>query len=990
VGAVAFWSYARRDHATKLLAEVGCVTYDALGIGAPEKTDESGARVLVDGIVTRLHAGTRWRTYSDPHRAIVTLEQHGQSWLITDWRLREEALVSALAKATTDAERNTLLAASVDLQTPELGALLCRRAVEGINKGELPLTRDLLHVAEELGARLRDKRVQATALSVASILPRTPPLRDHPKSLALAREAVSAAIDASDPDVLARALQRLGRTQFVMGAETSPELEQVLELSSDLGDVTPAALAATDLARMQEKRRNYRVALAYGTEALSLAEHTGNASAIINASMIVGGLYNAQAEPRLAAPHFTRALAVARAEGYASSEEDAAISLGYSALTSGDVLAAKKWAAKSFALNRDGDAYGLRSMIAIVEGRSADADRDLREEFACSLGGNASGHDPTWSSGIAAEIASVQLDRGEISEASRWLDRSDALMPDGTNDDANRGFGNMILRARISLALGAIDEGVLTLQDAVETGETLARLVGNGLGQQTGGLWDLDYAYRVLIDALVGRGSYLEAFQYSERMRARFLREFLTGKRLDLRTQYSPEERTLHSRLIEQVQSLNQSGMTLRERSQEWMAVQKQLDRARLELEDFESRVGTAKETETIASISNEAFRLPRVAQGNVVLSYVVSERHTIIFAIDSDPAGRPRIRATRVRIAEKKLTQRVNSLVKALEQRSLRYDGEASDLYKSLVEPVAPFLRGRLAVTIVPDDALWNVPFHALKSAQGTYLIERMAVSYAPAVGFLDKTRFAARAPSDSPTEDLVAFADPTTPAAASRRAFPPLPDADREVREIASLYPKWRTKVRTGEAARESFLRQDGGHSRILHFATHATADLNAPLFSAVLLAPGGGEDGLLEVREIMNLRLNADLAVLSACETGRGPVLLSEGRISLSWAFMLAGCASTIVSQWKADSASTASLMIEFHRQLVAGASIAEALRRAQRVLIGSEHRWQPYYWAAFIAMGRADETLYPHHPGWSPQSGASSKARANFRAKRNPVR
>jgi CHAT domain-containing protein len=981
VGAVALWSYARRDHATKLLADVGCVTFDALGIGAPEKTGGSGARVLVDGIVSRLHAGTRWRTYSDPHRAIVTLEQHGQSWWITDWRLREEALVSALAKATTKAERSTLLAESLDLQTPELGAQLCRRAVEGNNKGEFQLTRDLIGVAVELGVQLRDKRVQAEALSVTSVLYRWGHQQDYPRSLTLAREAASAAIDASDPDVLARALQRLGRTQFVMGAETSDALEQALDLAGDLVDVTPAALAATDLARMQEKRRNYRLALAYGTEALSLAERANNASAIINASMILGGLNSGQHDPRLAALHFERALAVAQSEGYASSIDDAIISLGYCALKAGDIATARKWSDQAFKFDDPGK-YVLRAWLAVQERRYADAERDFREGYACSLNDNNS------RANSMADMAMLKLDMGEIPEASRWLDRADSLLADSTQDDPGLRYLSMTLRARISLALGAVDEAVLTLRDAVETGETMARFVGNGVGQQAGGFIGLDYAYRELIDALVGRGSYLEAFQYSERMRVRLLRGFLTGKRLALRNQFSPEERTRHSSLIERVQSLNENVMALREGSQEWMAVQKQLDRARLELEDFESRVGTAKETETIASISNETFRPPRVAHGNVVLSYVVSDRHTIIFAIDSDPGGRPRIRATRVRIAEKKLTTRVDSLVKALEQRSLRYDREALDLYQSLVEPVAPFLRGRLAVTIVPDGPLWNVPFHALKRTDGTYLVERMAVSYAPAVGFRDATRFAARAPSDSPTEDLVAFADPTLPAA-SRKAFPPLPDADREVREIASLYPKWRTKVRTGEAARESFLRQEGGHSRILHFATHAMADLNAPLFSAVLLAPGGGDDGLLEVREIMNLRLNADLAALSACETGRGPVLLSEGRISLSWAFMLAGCASTIVSQWKADSASTASLMIEFHRQLVAGASIAEALRRAQRVLIGSEHRWQPYYWAAFIAMGRADEILYPRHPGWSTQSGSSSKARANLRARRNPV-
>jgi CHAT domain-containing protein/tetratricopeptide (TPR) repeat protein len=951
VGVRALWTEARRARATEAMAATGCVVFDSLVIDKNETAAGSEVRIMVDGIVTRMHAGTRWRTYSDPHRAIVTLEKHGQSWQITDWRLREEELVSALAGATSEAGRETLLALAVDLQTPALAQLLERRAIDAINKGEFALARELLRIMERLAVQLSDKRVQAEAFGVASILLRWDP-EDFAKSLALAREASSAAVQASDPDVLARSQQRLGRAQMFAGAsaEASPALEQALDLADDLIDATPAALAATDLARLQEERRNYRLALVYATEALRHAERTGNANAIINASQIVAALYNGQGDVRLAEPYFERALNVARAHGFLHAMVVEATGLGIVAIKAGDLATAGKWVEKARSYSEaesstNPDPYKLRGWISIVEKKYDEAERDLRE--AACIGND--------ESGLAQSMAFIKLEIGDTDAASRWLDRAETLAP---ASNATRLF-----RARVSLARGAIDEAVATLIDIVDIEERVVDMASSGIGQQIASLGTVDEVYRLLIDALIARGSTLEAFRYSERMRARLLRTFLAGKRVNLRNELSIEERSRHTRMIEELQSLNREIVMLREGSGEWPAVHKKLDRARLELEDYESRLLTIKATGAVAAITNDTAGLPSVPAGEVVLSYVTNKSTTIIFILDAGTAGKTRLRVRTVAIASSDLTRRVDSLMKALEQRRIRYGREAAALYALLIQPIAPLLRGRHAVTIVPDGALWNVPFHALKDGEGRYLIERLAVSYAPVVGFLDATRFASRDSSARPTRDLLAFADPTASTAALQKTFASLPEAAREVRQAASLYRTGQTSIRVGAAAQEQLLKREGGRYRILHFATHGIVDVNAPLFSAVLLAPGGGEDGLLEVREIMDLRLNADLAILSACETARGPVSPGEGRISLSWAFLLAGCSTTIVSQWKADSDSTASLMIELHRQLVAGGSPSEALRRAQRKLIGSREQRHPYYWAAFAAMGRAGQVLYP---------------------------
>jgi CHAT domain-containing protein len=105
-------------------------------------------------------------------------------------------------------------------------------------------------------------------------------------------------------------------------------------------------------------------------------------------------------------------------------------------------------------------------------------------------------------------------------------------------------------------------------------------------------------------------------------------------------------------------------------------------------------------------------------------------------------------------------------------------------------------------------------------------------------------------------------------------------------------------------------------------------------------------------------MELDLKADLAVLSACETARGRIGAGEGVIGLSWALFVAGCPTTVVSQWQVESASTTELMVGFHRRLRDGAGKAEALRGAALALMADDRYNHPFYWAGFIVIGAAN--------------------------------
>ena len=143
----------------------------------------------------------------------------------------------------------------------------------------------------------------------------------------------------------------------------------------------------------------------------------------------------------------------------------------------------------------------------------------------------------------------------------------------------------------------------------------------------------------------------------------------------------------------------------------------------------------------------------------------------------------------------------------------------------------------------------------------------------------------------------------------------FEPLPEAEEEVKALGRLYGASRSKVFVGAEAREDRAKAEAGQVRVLHFATHGTLNNAAPMYSNLVLAQGDkNDDGLLEAWELMELDLKADLAVLSACETARGRYGAGEGMIGLTWAMFVAGVPSTVVSQWKVESASTRDLMVE----------------------------------------------------------------------------
>jgi CHAT domain-containing protein len=180
--------------------------------------------------------------------------------------------------------------------------------------------------------------------------------------------------------------------------------------------------------------------------------------------------------------------------------------------------------------------------------------------------------------------------------------------------------------------------------------------------------------------------------------------------------------------------------------------------------------------------------------------------------------------------------------------------------------------------------------------------------------------------------------------------------------VKNVGLLYAEEGSVILKGAEANEAAIKKHAGDVSILHLATHAVLDDANPMYSRLAFgaAHGSDEDGWLEAWEIARMNLSADVAVLSACETARGATGSGEGVIGMAWSFLLAGARSTVATQWKVASATTARLMVGFHRSLQSDGAdpamrSAAALRKAQLDVLHDRATRHPFYWASFMVMG-----------------------------------
>ncbi|NER94017.1 MAG: tetratricopeptide repeat protein [Symploca sp. SIO1B1] len=283
--------------------------------------------------------------------------------------------------------------------------------------------------------------------------------------------------------------------------------------------------------------------------------------------------------------------------------------------------------------------------------------------------------------------------------------------------------------------------------------------------------------------------------------------------------------------------------------------------------------------------------------------------------------------------------------------------------LHQLLIAPIADLLptEAQERIIFIPHQELFLVPFAALPDKNGTYLIEKHTILTAPSIQSLSLTRQHRERVKNLPGETLI-VGNPIMP---QFKNLSPLPGAETEAKKIAQILD---TEPLIGAEATETTIVQKMPNAKIIHLATHGLLDDISGVGSpgAIALAPTDSDDGFLTSREIMEqygltntTPLQAELVVLSACDTGRGDIK-GEGVVGLSRSLIAAGVPSLVVSLWKVPDDATQELMVEFYTNLYEKKlDKAQALRQAMLTMLKDDAgNPDPLDWAAFTIIGEAE--------------------------------
>lgn len=286
------------------------------------------------------------------------------------------------------------------------------------------------------------------------------------------------------------------------------------------------------------------------------------------------------------------------------------------------------------------------------------------------------------------------------------------------------------------------------------------------------------------------------------------------------------------------------------------------------------------------------------------------------------------------------------------------------------------PELATRRRLLVSPDAELHHVPFELLTTGTGRLLLDSHVVSYVPSGSVLAVLRSDKPRPASSRHVLAVSASPPGTPGvvpsakAVSRSVYDldpaklrPLPSADDEARSVGRILDADGATVLLGERATEAELkRQPLAQFDVLHFAVHGIPSTKFPARAALLLRPEGNDDGVLQAREILMLRLNAELVTLSACDTGSGSVHGQDGAASLVRPFIAAGARTVVANLWTADDTFSLTLMREFYRRLSTGADIATAMRDTKVHMLNSfGPQAVPRLWSGVLVYGDGAGTV-----------------------------
>ena len=577
------------------------------------------------------------------------------------------------------------------------------------------------------------------------------------------------------------------------------------------------------------------------------------------------------------------------------------------------------------------DAYLQLARLAIAERRLDAADAALAKAARYAAMVKIAEHEMD----IELLTAQTALERGD---AARAL----ALARTGRDAAARLGLSARVgefdrVIARAYADVGKPDEALAAALSALgRIEETRGDL--QDLAQRAGFLEHRQGLYHFAVDLALRAGKPEEGFAIAERSRSRAFLDLLGNASLSKgKTQaLAQEEMRLRARLAETAALAGAED----DEDSAGPATTARLAEAEREYRAFLERV-RAESAEQAGLMSVEPVTLAEIQKmlpaDAVLLEYLVSAQGTVLWVV-----GRQRLDVHRIAETRVALLADVRRFRAAITAQAPLADVEARarGLYRKLLGPAEAALAGRRLV-IVPHDVLHYVPFGALRTPAGQWLVEAHGLATVPSASVL---KFLADKGAQA-SDRVLAVGNPDLGPSMALRF------AEREARAVGERYPTTSTVLVRADASK-SRVKQLAAQSGLLHFAVHGELSETDPLASALLLTPERADDGRLEVRELLVMQLDARLVVLSACETGLGKLSRGDELVGLQRAFLYAGTPDVVTTLWKVDDRASFLLMRAFYERLAAAGPM-EALRAAQRgLMVDLPH---PFAWAAFVLTG-----------------------------------
>jgi len=825
--------------------------------------------------------------------------------------------------------------------------------------------------------KIGDRRGEAIALSTVGLANSI--LGDSRKALDYHNQSLAMLKDLDERQLEAVALGNIGEMYIDLG-----EYQKALEycnkaLLSDraLGNASDEAVALSNIGFIYGNLGDNQQELVYYTQALELQERTGKRAGQAITLNNIAHVYSKLGDKKKALEFYERSLTLRRAANDRRGEASTLGNIGSIQQDLGDYKKAVDYYNQSLTIIKTigsplQQAVTLNNIGSVYRklGDSQNALNYVNQAYTIL---HDTGHKPEEAQALY-NMARIERDRDNLVEARRYIEKSLA-----TVEALRTSVASQKLRASFFASVRRYQEFNINLLMRLHTQRP-------------------------------SEGFDIAALEASENARARSLLEMLKEARAEIRQGVDPSllerERQLRETITDKAERQTRSTMG-KQAEEQRAAAEKELAALTTEYEQVQAEIRNTSPrymalTEPVP-LGLKAIQQQVLDDDTLLLEYALGDEKSFVWAVTPtsiksfELPARSKIEPVARRIYETLTARNQSPANESSLQRQTRLDQAdaefakaATALGETLLAPVASELKNRRLV-IVTEGMLQYVPFGAIPSPKGPLpLIAEHELVSLPSASVLAVLRQES-AGRKTPSKTVAVMADPvfsvadarfaargTKEVAASEKgsalaevkraaaesgvvSLERLRFSRMEAEAISSLAPDGlKLKALDFAANRAAAMNADLGQFRIVHFATHALINNEHAELSGVVLSlvdeQGRPQNGFLRLYDIYNLKLGADLVVLSACQTALGKEINGEGIVGLTRGFMYAGAPRVVASLWRIDDRATAELMKRFYAGMLREKLRPAAALREAQVSMLKEKRWQaPYYWSAFTLQG-----------------------------------